>query len=96
MDRSILLENLKKFKKLNENKYDIESIGIFGSYARNENSDTSDVDIVVTTKNPDLFNIVHIKEDLEKQLGVAVDIARLRSRMNPYLKHRIEKEAVYV
>jgi hypothetical protein len=96
MDRSILLENLKKFKKLNENKYDIESIGIFGSYARNENSDTSDVDIVVTTKNPDPFNVVHIKEDLEKHLGVAVDIVRLRSRMNPYLKHRIEKEAVYV
>ncbi len=96
MERSILLENLKKFKKLNENKYNIESIGIFGSYARNENSDISDVDIVVKTKNPDPFNVVHIKEDLEKQLGVAVDIVRLRNRMNPYLKNRIEKEAVYV
>lgn len=68
----------------------------FGSYAREQNTESRDVDIVVTTATPDPFNIVHIKEDLEEYLKMSVDIVRLRSRMNPYLKSRIEKEAVYV
>ena len=56
----------------------------------------SDVDIVLKTETPDLFNIVHIKEDLEEQLHLPVDIVRLREKMNPFLRKRIDKEAVYV
>ncbi len=96
MNRSNLLSELKKFKKLNEKKYGILSIGIFGSFARNQASEFSDIDIVIRTETPDLFNVVHIKEDLEGQLHMPVDIVRLREKMNPFLRDRIEKEAVYV
>lgn len=96
MNRSTLLNNLSEFKRLNKKKYGILSIGFFGSYARDQNTDASDVDIVVKTETPNPFNIVHIKEELEEQLKISVDIIRLRNKMNPYLKDRIEKEAVYV
>jgi uncharacterized protein len=96
MNRADLLNKLEEFKKNNGEKYGILSIGIFGSFARNQASTLSDADIVVKTKTPDPFNIVHIKEKLEEQLRIPVDIVRFRETMNPFLKKRIEKEAVYV
>lgn len=96
MSRSEVIEVLKQFKRNHGSQYGILRIGIFGSVARDQASDTSDVDIVVKTETPDPFNIVHIKEDLQEQLNLRVDIVRLRETMNPFLKNRIEKEAVYV
>lgn len=75
--------------------YGISAIGVFGSLARGEAKPDSDVDIVVEMKKPDLFYMVHIKESLEEDLQCQVDIVRFRERMNPFLKSRIEKEAVY-
>ena len=96
MNRSALLNKLEEFKNVNGEKYGILSIGIFGSFARNQASEFSDADIVVKTKTPDPFTIVHIKKELEGQLRIPVDIVRFREKMNPFLKQRIEKEAVYV
>ena len=96
MNSEELLNILKNYKVMNQEKYGIVALGVFGSFARNEETVLSDVDIVLQTKTPDLFNIVHIKEDLEKQLHLPVDIVRLRNKMNPLLKRRIDKEAVYV
>jgi len=70
--------------------------GIFGSVARGEATEESDIDICIETRNPDMFMLVHIKEDLQDIVQKSVDIVRLRERMNPYLKSRIDKEAIYV
>ena len=96
MDKSLLLNKLEEFKITNGQKYGILSIGIFGSFARNQAKEYSDVDIVVKMETPDPFTLVHIKEALEEKLHMSVDIIRFREKMNPYLKRRIEKEAVYV
>ena len=96
MDRSVLLKKLEIFKRDNCEKYGILSLGIFGSYARKQASTLSDVDIVVRTDVPNPFVMVHIKEDLEAQLNMPVDIVRFRETMNPFLKKQIEKDAVYV
>lgn len=96
MKRADLLQKLEEFKKSNSEKYGILSIGIFGSFARDQASISSDVDIVIKTETPDPFTIVHIKECLEEQLRLPVDIVRFRETMNPYLKKKIEKEAIYV
>lgn len=96
MSRSDVIKILKEFKAKDAEKYGILVLGLFGSVARDRATDKSDVDIFLKTKIPDPFNIVHIKQDLEKQLHQHVDIVRLRDRMNPFLKKRIEKDAVYV
>lgn len=96
MNRTKLLEILKRYKSLHAKRYGIVSLGLFGSYARGEATSVSDVDIILQTLTPDPYNIVHIKEDLEQQLNLPVDVVRMRARMNPFLKERIEKEAVYV
>lgn len=96
INRDEILNILKNYKKNNINKYDILELGLFGSVARNQASSSSDVDICIKTKTPDMFVLVHIKEELQKLLSSSIDIVRIRDRMNPYLKNRIDKEAIYV
>jgi len=96
MDRDYILDLLAQYKKNNHDKYGIENIGIFGSVARDEATEISDVDVCIETKTPDMFMLVHIQEELQNLFHKSVDIVRLRKKMNPYLKKRIEKEAIYV
>ncbi len=96
MEKEKLLNILKNYKSENAEKYGLIELGVFGSFARDEITVMSDVDIVLQTTTPNLFNIVHIKEDLEEQLQLSVDIVRLRSKMNPRLRTRIDRDAVYV
>jgi len=94
--RSKLLEILKRYKNENAEKYGINSLGVFGSFSRDNVKDESDVDIIIETTDPDLFKLVHIKDELEELLHKTVDIIRNRETMNPYLKKHIEKDAIYV
>jgi predicted nucleotidyltransferase len=64
-------------------------IGIFGSVARNENSPESDIDILYRLKKPvGLFNLVRMKEDMEKQLNVRIDLVS-EQFVHPQLKPQI-------
>jgi predicted nucleotidyltransferase len=96
MTRSEILTRLEQYKKENATKYGISSMGIFGSYANGIATDESDVDIVIETQCPDVYILVHIKEELEELFSTPVDIVRNRATMNPYLKKRIDRDAHYV
>lgn len=96
MGREDILALLRDYKQAYADQYGILTLGVFGSVARNEATDESDVDICISTKTPDAFMLVHIREDLEKLVQRHVDIVRVRDKMNPFLKSRLEKEALYV
>lgn len=94
LDEIILV--LRKFKEMNPKKYSIIKIGVFGSAARDDMREESDIDVVVELTEPDLFKLIGIKQDLEDQFHRPVDIVRYRDNMNRFLRSRIDKEAVYV
>ena len=96
MKREEILSFLSDFKHDYSEKYGIVEIGVFGSIVRDEAWDGSDLDICIKTRTPNPFILVHIKDDIEKRTEKRVDIVRVREKMNPFLKGRIEKEAVYV
>lgn len=96
MERKLAINILETFKNKNKDKYGIKAIGLFGSVARNEAKDSSDVDICIKTTKADMFTMVHIKEELEELMSSHIDIVRVRDKMNPFLKNRIEKEAIYI
>lgn len=96
MEKALAINLLETFKKNNSDKYQIEAIGLFGSVARDEAKPTSDIDIFIKTKTADMFTMVHIKEELEKLMSTPIDLVRVRDKMNPFLKNRIDKEAIYV
>jgi len=96
MKRDEIILSLKRFKEINQQKYNIIRIGLFGSAARDSMREQSDIDVVVELKTQDLFDLIGIKLDLEEELSQQVDIVSYRDKMNNFLKRRIEKEAVYV
>lgn len=95
MERELVLKTLTAQKKVLAQKYGVTQLGIFGSVARGQATEGSDVDVVVQMP-PDLFQMVHLKEDLENLLGVPVDLIRLHKNLNTYLKSRIDREAIFV
>lgn len=96
------IEQLKK--KLTEKKselsrhYGIKQIGVFGSYVRGEQTEKSDLDILVDIdKNSkiSLLDFVHAGNELSDYLGVKVDLV-MKSALKPGISSRILKEVVYV
>ena len=95
LDKISILNYLKEHTIEFQEKYDLEQIGIFGSYARDEATKDSDIDIFVKMK-PTLANYVDIKQELESAFENKVDIVRIRDKMNPYLLRRIQKDGIYI
>ena len=95
LSREAILRELRNHQAQFERLYGVTKIGVFGSAARDELRQDSDIDVVVEMREPDLFYLVHIKEELEKNFHRRVDIIRYRIAMNRYLKTRIDKEARY-
>ncbi len=96
MKKQQILQLLRDYKLSNAERLKIQSLGVFGSVARDMAEEGSDVDIVIRISEPDLFLLVGIKNDLEDLFHRKVDIVTYRESMNTFLKRRIDKEAVYV
>jgi len=79
-----------------QKEFKVKKIGIFGSYARSDAREHSDIDIVVELEKADLFHMIGIKQTGEDAFGSKVDIVRLREGMNKSLKNRIEQDVIYV
>ena len=94
LNRNQILSTIKAYKEKHAQEYSIADIGIFGSYARDEATQNSDVDVYVKLKNANLFLLSRIRIELEELLGVQTDIVQLRDRMNLSLKKHIEQEAI--
>ncbi|MEO0535012.1 MAG: nucleotidyltransferase family protein [Cyanobacteria bacterium P01_A01_bin.123] len=95
LKRSAVLAALRQLKPILVKEYGVTRLGIFGSVARGEATESSDVDVVVEM-SPDLFRMVHLKSYLQESLQIPVDLVRYRPDMNNFLKQRIEQEAMYV
>ncbi len=96
ISRNDILKVLGRFKEINAERYHIVQLGLFGSGVHDRCEEESDVDVVVVLSKPDLFDLIGIKQDLEETFQRHVDIVRYREKMNPFLKKRIDKEALYV
>lgn len=73
--------------------YDPEMIGVFGSYARNENTVESDIDILVRFKSTlSLLQLVHVENLISQKLGIKVDLVTEGAVKNRILKESIQKD----
>ena len=90
-----IIEFLQTNKAYLQKTFGVKTIGIFGSIAREEANEKSDIDIIVDMP-PSFDKLFALKNFLEKNFGQKVDIVRVRKKMNKYLKHRIHKEGILV
>ncbi len=100
MTRNMILDYLKSKKDELHKKYGIISLGLYGSYARDEATNKSDIDIFYERDN-DLelesgLEFLNISKQLAQDLQVAkVDFVSL-TYMNPIVKYYAKKDFIYV
>lgn len=82
-----ILDILCDFKAHYAEKYGIITLGLFGSAARGEHDETSDIDICIKLQEPDYFTIQDIKEDLEKIIDMLHFVEEQSSFIERTTKH---------
>ena len=88
------LQLLKEYKQKRGLLYGISRICLFGSVARGEQTESSDVDVCVDLKVPSLFTLVHIKDELRQLFGCDVDVVRFHPHMDALLKRDILEDGI--
>ena len=89
---------LERLKPTLKEKFEVETIGIFGSYTRGEQTKKSDVDILVEFSEDaeiGFFKFLDLEEFLSRKLGVKVDLVT-KDALKPYIGKRILQEVVMV
>jgi uncharacterized protein len=87
---------LMQHKSMLQEQYQIKELGIFGSYVRQEQTETSDVDVLVEfSETPSLLKFVNLENYLSDNLGVKVDLVH-KSGLKPRIGERILAEVVYL
>jgi uncharacterized protein len=87
---------LEQHKSVLQEHYQVKELGIFGSYVRQEQTETSDVDMLVEfSETPSLLKFVSLENYLSDNLGVKVDLVH-KSGLKPRIGERILAEVVYL
>jgi len=90
------IENkLKELKSVLLDKYFVDRIGYFGSYSRNEQTEHSDIDILVSFRKPLGWEFFDLQELLENQLKLKVDLISEKA-LKKQLRQTILKNVKYV
>lgn len=95
METQPILQTLQKNKNHFFKKYPLKSMALFGSYARNEAKEKSDVDIMVEFLSPVGFEFVDLAIELENILHQKVDLVSKKG-IKPDMLPYIEKDLIYV
>jgi len=96
MTTNELILRLENIKDVLRDRFGIEEIALFGSYARGEAKNESDIDIAILQMNlKSGFDIINAKNYLQNYLEKSVDIGTFKS-MKTFIKNRIKKDFIYV
>jgi len=96
MTKKYILNFLKSNKELLKRNYQVTKIGLFGSYARDEEKESSDIDIAVEIESKNsfrsFFSLLHfLEESFDKKIDLGIE-----SSLKPIAKKEILKEIIYV
>ncbi|WP_062489871.1 nucleotidyltransferase family protein [Paenibacillus sp. 32O-W] len=94
MQKHRVEEILKRHKQELAKKYHVQKIGLFGSYARDEHHEHSDVDILVSFDRPVGLKFIELKNDLETLLECEVDLVT-EAALKPAMREEVLREVQY-
>ncbi len=95
MNQNDIYTKLNALKPVLSDKFFVERIGYFGSYSRNEQTENSDIDILVDFKKPLGWDFFDLQEFLEKELNTKVDLVSIKA-LKEKLKDSILKQVHYI
>jgi uncharacterized protein len=96
MKRDTVLRILSAQKDDLRQRFGVKSLALFGSVARDEATDTSDVDLLAEFDRPvGYFALIGLQEHLESLLGCKVDVGTPHS-LKPRIRDSVLRECVHV
>ena len=95
MTKNEILKILKENKKTLQTRFKLKRIGLFGSFAREEQKEHSDIDILVETE-PKIEYLFGIEDFLKDRLHRKVDVIRKHRFMKKRFVQSIQKDITYV
>ncbi|MBM4177049.1 MAG: toxin-antitoxin system toxin subunit [Ignavibacteria bacterium] len=95
LSKSEIINKLKDEKKFLEKEFGVISIGLFGSYAREENQIDSDIDLLVELKSVCFDDFAGIQLYLESLFDRKVEIILKNNYLRPSFVNRIKRNIVY-
>jgi uncharacterized protein len=94
--RQDILLSLKKLKGEVTKEYSVKTMGVFGSFAREEQTDQSDIDLLVEFSKPVGFvTLMRLENFLSERLGKRVDLVTSDS-LKPVIRQDVLSEVIYV
>ena len=93
--RAEIIKVLSKNRTELEKCFKVQKLALFGSYARGDQRDESDVDILVDVDPSIGLEFVTLAESIEKMLGIHVEVVS-RKAIKPRALKLIEQELIYV
>jgi uncharacterized protein len=98
LERSVhyYIAELRRYRPQLVERYGVATLGVFGSFIRNEQRPDSDLDVLVTfCETPSLFTLVALQDELCERLGLPVDLV-MPSGLKPQISARILAEVVSI
>lgn len=98
LNKDDILKYLKENKEIFHQLYGVEKIGLFGSYARNDQTNSSDIDILIDMESgtEHIFDKrLQLRELLTERFSKNVDICHERA-IKPFFREIVLKDAIYV
>jgi len=95
MDKKEILKKLSEHKVYIQNSYEVEKIGLFGSYAKDMQTDKSDIDIYVEFKHKTFRNLAGLWVYLEELYHKKIDLVHKHKRSKGAIFNSIQKEVIY-
>ena len=93
--RKEYIDTLKAHAPELQSRFGISTMRLFGSVARNEHKEGSDVDLFVTMP-PQFYNHIAAAQYLEELLGCSVDLIRDHSNLRPFFRAQIEQDGINI
>jgi predicted nucleotidyltransferase len=88
---------LNQHRQVLRERYGVQELALFGSYARGDQAPLSDVDILVQVRRPIGLRFFELWDYLEEILGLRVDLLTPEAlQQKPILWERVQEDLVYV
>ena len=94
LSKEDILDFLKKNKSYIEKEFGVTKIALFGSYARDEQKESSDIDLLIEMPSHEFFKRMDLKRFLEETFGKKVDVGYFES-VRLAIKRSIEEDLIY-
>ena len=91
-----IVEILRAYKSVAREEYGITRLGLFGSVARGQHHEGSDVDVCFEGGTPTLLTLARIELALERLMGCRVHVTMYHDGLPERMKENINNEAIWI